>query len=632
MGESAGRLPVARGGGHESARRSDRPLQVSVNPKKVNAWHASGECAWVPAEGNANAAGRDIGGMVYFGSPAIDGIWGDGCRAYIDPSLPVSGTPAADCPCRESDPVDYVEMDPHMRAAYLEWLSGTRSEPDISVNYVLLYFGGLEMRFFLDNPPEDEKRSIIEEVVRLKEIYGDGYIVDHYLGRFVDTAKIVMGEWKDIEPEFHDSMLRLPMKLAIGMRLKIGKRIGSDWALSWYLCNALDEDFPDRIYYCLDEFRSLFKIRYDEQFPEGLMVAETGRSLDSGHICSFRSAEISIKIRDGGDPVPNIFMAFKSVKPIEPLVANVMRDLDGYSRYIGRNPEGQGSIQAHALLPAEIREQFPCTQLDALAPWAAEMASSGELSPLESALDRLAGALPRTPGKKQMAVAAEALEMLGYGLAPDPRFDFAVPNSKEPVAIFALDGPAEKPEGVTEGYRRSVMELAIWSYVAHSDEHAMEARRRALEERIAKESEGLGKCDTRRLQANLKRFLAVPPSLPFLRRNLVDLDRDHRDSMRWAAVAAAQAYGEVRPGQVVAIEKIYQAMGIDPALAYSDLHVGATLEAAKDSWAPLSERTGESVPGSVDVELDARRIAAIRSDTERASAALGRIFDAENKR
>ena len=586
----------------------------------------------MPAEGNANAAGRDIGGMVYFGSPAINGSWAGECRAYIDPSLPVSGTPAADCPCRESGPVDYVEMDAHMRAAYLEWLSGTRSDPDISVNYVLLYFGGLEMRFFLDNPPEDEKRSIIEEVVRLKGIYGDGYIVDHYLGRFVDTAKNVMGEWEDIEPEFRDSMLRLPMKLAIGMRLKNGKRIGSDWALSWYMCVVLDEDFPDRIYYCLDEFRALFKIRYDEQFPEGLMVAETERSLDPGHICSFRSAEINIEIRDGGDPVPDVFMAFKSLKPLEPLVANVMRDLDGYSRYIGRNPEGQGNVQAYALLPAEIREQFPCSQLDTLAPWAAEMASSGEFSPLESVLDRLAGALPRTPGKKQMAVTAEGLEMLGYGLAPDPRFDFDVPNSKEPVAIFALDEPAEKPERVTEGYRRSVLELAIWSYVAHSDGHAMEARRRALEEKIAKESEGLEKCETRRLQANLKRFLAVPPSLHFLRRNLKDYPRSEFPALRAAMVAAAHAGGNIQPGQVAAIEKLYGAIGLDPSLAYSDLHAGGSEESLRLPEELRKPGGGEIIRSSGEnagTTLDVSRIAGIRSETDRVSSKLGEIFETE---
>ena len=73
-------------------------------------------------------------------------------------------------------------------------------------------------------------------------------------------------------------------------------------------------------------------------------------------------------------------------------------------------------------------------------------------------------------------------------------------------------------------------------------------------------------------------------------------------------------------------------MDIDPALAYSDLHVRATQEAAKSSWARLSERSVDSVRESVEVELDACRIAAIRSDTERASTALGRIFDAGNGR
>jgi TerB N-terminal domain len=49
---------------------------------------------WIPAAETATVAGRDIGGMVYVGTPLLLNYHGyrDKCRAYIDPSLSVART------------------------------------------------------------------------------------------------------------------------------------------------------------------------------------------------------------------------------------------------------------------------------------------------------------------------------------------------------------------------------------------------------------------------------------------------------------------------------------------------------------------------------------------------------------
>ena len=75
-------------------------------------------------------------------------------------------------------------------------------------------------------------------------------------------------------------------------------------------------------------------------------------------------------------------------------------------------------------------------------------------------------------------------------------------------------------------------------------------------------------------------------------------------------------------------------MGLDPALAYSDLHAGEVADGPRTVRASKPGRPGEAIPDlekASGPKLDATRIAAIRSDTERVSSVLGQIFDVEEE-
>ena len=87
----------------------------------------------------------------------------------------------------------YSGIGPQARATYLDWLASGRSDTRYGVGYVFLYFYGLERRFFVDKPDEDEKRLLIAEVERLLRIYGDNRSVKGYLGAFLDAAQATLG-------------------------------------------------------------------------------------------------------------------------------------------------------------------------------------------------------------------------------------------------------------------------------------------------------------------------------------------------------------------------------------------------------------------------------------------------------
>lgn len=97
---------------------------------------------------------------------------------------------------------------------------------------------------------------------------------------------------------------------------------------------------------------------------------------------------------------------------------------------------------------------------------------------------------------------------------------------------------------------------------------------------------------------------------------------------------AARADGIIQPGEVASIEKAYKVLGLDPALAYSDLHAGELPDGPRTVRAFQPHRPGEAIPALENAghpKLDAARIAAIRADTERVSSVLGLIFDAKKE-
>ena len=136
---------------------------------------------WIVPGSDVYVAGRNLGDMVYVGSEKRRDNWEQANNALIDPGLTVAkvGTDLAG----ESLPYwpSYRDINPRARAAYLDWLAGGRADPRIGPGYVFLYFYGLERRFFLDAPAEEEKRRLVAEVSRLLDVYSQNHSVRRYL-------------------------------------------------------------------------------------------------------------------------------------------------------------------------------------------------------------------------------------------------------------------------------------------------------------------------------------------------------------------------------------------------------------------------------------------------------------------
>lgn len=618
----------------ESARRV-RPKLAKIQEKR-QAERASGERArgnhgWIPADQSVSVGGRDLGGMIYVGIPPSTNEHGyrEKCRAYIDPSLPVA---------RNGNDKDgsgmpywpgYSSISTTSRATYLDWLAGGRDDPSYNVGYMFLYFYGIERRFFVDNPPDAEKAELLLEVRRLSVLYQDNHSARRYLGQFIQFAEVATADLANISPVFESTDWEMPasIKFALGVFVEAGHAISADWLLSWLCCHP---DYSRRMpaKRCPEEFRALFRLRFGAKFPDGLKVNKPKKTLTFRYQAASNEFDGTLTPDISGKPLPDVSGLRKPIRIAQEIADAVTDELDKYSRFLGRNAQARGSVEAHALLPFDLWPLFRSDEIEGLKSWASAIVREDGIISSAEVVERLEGQRPEKIGKRRLTDASDALARLGIGLAPDPRFGLRSPKPSEPVVLFDLGEPVETLETVSETYRASLIELALGSFVAHADGHIADPERQSLLDHIAS-TDGLSDVEKRRLRANLDWFLAIPPDLSLLRRKLKDLDPEQHVDVRAALVSAAHADGTVSSDEVAGIEKIYKSLGLDPALAYSDLHAGEVEDGPRTVRTAQPTVPGEAIPQTkspATPRLDVARIAAIRSDTERVSSVLGDIF------
>lgn len=587
-----------------------------------------GRDAWVTSLSSATIGGRDIGGLVYVGIPPMTGDFSAPSAPYIDPSLSISS--AGDDMAGENLGYwpNYSTISPANRATYLNWLATGRNNSNYGVGYLFLYFYGLERRFFVDGQNSDAA-ELITEVVRLRDMYSENRSAQRYLGDFLDVAMLAEHSLGRIKPVFVTSQWEVPksIKFAIGVKIAQGKAIDAEWLLSWFLTHP-DRNLRTPAERCKDEFLALFKVRFSNRFPEGLKLNRPRKLLSVEYRAASGEFLTRIEPTFEGKAVPDVSSLRKPINIAQEIADGVMDELDKLSRYLGRNAEGRNSIEAHALLPQDLWGQFDNESVNQLRLWVQSVVDSGGFIPVSAIVEKLEGKKPDKLTKRNLTGAADALARVGFGLAPDPRFALRSPKMTEPVVLFELGESIAALEEVSERYRAALIEMAAKSFVAHADDEVTSVERAALFDSVEIYTE-LSRQEKRRLTANLDWMLAVPPDLALLRRKLKNADPETIAAVRSALVSAALADGVVQAEEVVEIEKIYKTLGLDTSSVYSDLHAGDVSDSLVKVRSAEPSPPGEAIPsdsGPRIPKLDASRIAAIRSDTERVSAVLGEIF------
>ncbi|WP_180966901.1 TerB N-terminal domain-containing protein [Cohaesibacter celericrescens] len=600
---------------------------------------ASNRRGWISAGESIIVAGRDIGGLVYIGSAPSTGRYGQKRKCYIDPSLSVAKQgDDKEGNCMPYWP-SYSGIPANARATYLDWLASGRSDSSYDPGYMFLYFYGLEQHFFEKAADEADRQAIVHEVERLKELYQDNNSVQRYLGAFLNLAQIIQDSALPLIPERlgWSNELPLPVKLYLGRKLKAEQALNAEDGLLW-LMHHPDRRMRIPAQRCKAEFELLFRSRFNAHYPDGMTVRKPRKALKIEYQSASGdfTADVTPLIEDALD----ISGLSKPVEDLQLLADEAMASLDKFSRYLGPDENGRGTVQAHSLLPPELQPLFPCEELDGLSNWAEPILEQNGQVPVLELLEKLDGRKPEKLGKRQLVNAADALAMIGIGMAPDPRFALRGPKLDDPVILFHLPDRARALDETTPAYQASLLEIAIGTFIAQADGEVSKAESDALK-RTIHQADHLSPVERLRLAANLAWFFAVPLDLQQLRSRLKKLDLDQKYAIADIVIKLAGADGIIQREEVGQIEKIYKILDMSTEGLYSRLNSQAMTDIEGDE--PISVRSASPVSDGVAIPpetegamlvhlnaLDQSRLADIRTNTAQVSQLLGAIFDGDD--
>jgi uncharacterized tellurite resistance protein B-like protein len=597
---------------------------------------------WLPAGARFELSGLSIpGGMIYLGThlPAENGNGAD--PSLIVPSLPVDlRRPDVHGESMGYWP-SYSQISPAARGAYLRWLAGGRTDPHAYIGYVFLYFYGIERRLLVDSKrtplAEAEHAAMINEVRRLLSIYHHNGSFRGYAQRLLEAMTVLAPPHRPAHPPVaRDSWsAELPLELRIGLAQLCaeGTPVPADWALAW-VTQLPDTHLRTSATRCSTFFGQLFALRYRDAYGTGVVLHAGPRWLAADYRPA--SAGISNQTAFENQRLSDVSEDTRTIAALRELVERATAELDPYSRYLGRHPDGAGDSAALALLPTSLVVDPP-EAVRSLWRWAdAELGSSGQaVTSTDDVLSHWADA-PSTGKllKADMVVLAQLLDRRGIGIEPDVRFGGSPAQPGKPVILFRrADQQVTAP---TPHYPAGLAAVNLGMLVAAADGVVSEQETATLRT-MALDPLELSPDERRRLEAHGALVAANPPTPAVLRRRISVLSEDRKTAAGHFLISIAAVDGEITSDEVRKLESLFHSLGLDPKLIYSGLHEAATTTATDDE--PVVMTTAGVVaprvplprpehvrPTGTGLVLDPALLAAKRVESARAAAQLAEIF------
>lgn len=609
---------------------SDMPVSVTiqVNTEPEHAIPAappgfSKGPRWVPPGETVTVGGIEIpGGMLFVGIPAKS--YPEPDPSLINPRLPIaSGHPNLSARQTGYWP-SYSTISPDARKAYLAWLASGRKDPSADIGYVFLFFYGLERRALEDITSAPEERAelpLIEgEIKRLLSIYGDNHSFKGYANRFLEFISAPMAPETpgNPPPPPVDRGFELPLNIRIGLGLFARDQmpVPADWALAWLRADP-NTYLRTPALRCSEQFETLFKQRYADEFRGGLRLKVNRTKLKISYqpaSSGLRHAEYSRTLAG----LPDVSAVTAPVAELRELANKCSDALDAYSRYLGRNPDKHQALEALLLLPVNLWPSQVRTELESLA---TRVGDGMVLMPFGELVSRLNSSGPLSRDK--MLGLAHALESLNLGVEPDVIAGTKAPKAEDKIVLFATL-PEDGTTRLTPAYVAATVTLDLSCAAARADGDVSSHELLHLSRQIDSWAH-LSDAHRKRLKARLRLGLDQPPTLASLKKKMEPLAAEAKRTVGQFLAHLCQADGQVSPEEVKFLERVYKTLGLDSQLVYSDLHVapGEPRKAA----VPVSAQTVAQKAGAAQsFTLDHERIAQLHKETEAVSALLASVF------
>lgn len=541
------------------------------------------------------------GGYIYVGKglKSLSGLYPD--AALIDPELNIDDR----MPDYVGHHMDYwpqySRIHPESRAAYLHWLSGDRSDPHTFIGFVFLYFYGIERRLLRDAAKglvcRQERSELIDELHRLKDVYRKNYSFSRYVTRLLSHVWAIDQQTDHTRPRpeyLHEEYLFLcGLKRALAEAADQGRPIDKKIALAWLKSyphlslDALTRRHPDA-------FEHLFMVRYQQQYGEGMVIKPNQKKLR----LQYRPASISLK----GYPgiicgLPDVSLERAPVKALEDISHRCIKELGPYCRYLKRSYDSPDSLIAFSKLPADLAGILPHVRFDRLKAWLKETVTR-QVQPVSAKIlcGHFGYETPDELNKKNSLMLTDILERAGFGMAPDMRFHDARPDTDGAIVLFPGGHGSDFSPSQTFCYVRALVRLATMFIANGSDTLDNDG---GILKQIITDNSDLTRTEKLSLQAYMVWRLQAKPSTIGLKAALSKLSDDQKTRAAHLLVRIVPTAGDIGPGQIRQLEKLYTMLGLDKALVAADIHA-------------QSVRRGTSESGKANIEdgksiMDANR-------------------------
>ncbi len=604
-----------------------KATQANTAPSSSNADASAARMAgaeWImPGKVMTVASVTVSGGMFYLGGfLGKQGRLSENENCLVNPALTVG---------RGRDPAgvsmgywpSYGGMSPDARRSYLEWLAGTRSNPDDYIGYVFLYFYGLERRLLLDTNATDAA-AVVAEVRRLLDVYGHNGSFNRYATELLTAAELTSGEpsaqfLARVEPNGYE--VPTAVKIALGLRVRDERPIEADLMLRFALTHPeTSVRTPARRVPAL--LRELYILEFAKLYPAGYRP-RAGRTKKLKKHYQACSGSFNLEIKVLGGDIPDITDREEPIRIARRIFNDCMEQLDDYSRTLGRLPGLEPNLLAVSRLPEALRRSAaatlpgdPLAELRGLAERRAE-------TRISFLADRIGIDIGTSPGKAKLRDLSQALSGLGIGATFDPAFVARSWAGDDRAILFAISH--NPPAEATDAYRTQQLSIMLGMLVGHADGDFHEVERKALLERIVSAAD-LSEDEKRRLEAEVLLNESDPARLDDWLKRLKDVPEGSREAIISELVSLASADGDLHAGEVRKLEAIFKRMGMDQKSLYERLHArpGGSRVAGQASSSSASVENPGTSPSPHHIDLS--RLQSIRSETRVTSNVLADIF------
>jgi peptidoglycan hydrolase-like protein with peptidoglycan-binding domain/tellurite resistance protein len=589
---------------------------------------------WKGADQTLAVAGHELrGGLLYVGRELLRQDGGGVENCLIDPTLRAvdPGVQPYNLPYYPR----YSALEPQARGAYLAWLASGRNAPDANIGLVFLYFYGLERRLMLDQSA-DEAPVVLAEVRRLRSAYHKNYSVERYSQLLLDAAQVVYPPrafYDEPPPEARrDYELPLSIRMAIGQLISEGKTVSWNWMYAWVI-NDPETNLRTVHTRAGKEVKELFRIRFAAKYPDGFKINPPKARIT----CTYRAASGSfiVDLKSKVGELPDIVRLTGPTNKMRELLDGCTRELEGYSRFLGRRPDGRDSVQAISLLPAELARQSDNAEAKALRDWLdQELANGPALVEAGALMSKCA--VEGTYGKPTIRICAETLAAFNVAMIPNPRLSLQLPKIGQPFVLYRSE-EAEIPDSEIAAFRYATLTLTFAAFVAYADSSVSEEETRRLSG-LVDGARGLSPRGRAALRAHLRWLQAVPAEPGVLRSRLAGLSPDDRRQLGFAALGVACSDASVHPPEIKALQRIYRVLGLDEAAVLTDLHAALAAPVAAVPAGLTLIQIGDgateghkipakpSAPATGEIRLDPERLKQIGESTQRVNEILSKVF------